>query len=121
MKRFFQAVAILFSVLFAWAGYLQHNDPDALLWYFIYGGAALSCIAFATGKMNFSLSFLMALTYMVGAFFSSPEEFQGVTIGQGAIKNIEQAREALGLLICSTVFMILTLRLYWLRKNSQVE
>lgn len=117
MKRFLQVFAVVFSILFAWAAYLQHNDPDALLWYIIYGGAALSCVAFASGKLNFFLAFLIALAYLVGAFFSWPEEFQGVTIGQGDITNVEQAREALGLLICSTIFLIITLRLYWLRKN----
>lgn len=116
MKVFFAIFAAVFAVLFTWAAYLQNNDPHAFLWYLVYGAAALACVAFIAKKLNFLIAYLIAIAYLIGAFFSWPEQFQGVEIGSGDINNIEHAREALGLLINAAVLTILALRIRWKRK-----
>lgn len=117
MRVFFLIFATVFAILFAWAGYLQNNDPDALLWYLIYGSAALACVCFIFGKLNFLIAYLLATAYIIGAFFSWPDQFQGVAIEDGDIVNVEHAREALGLLINAAVLTILALRMRWKRKQ----
>lgn len=118
MKVFFAIFAAVFAVLLTWAAYLQSNDPDAFLWYLIYGSAALACVSFIAKKLNFMIAYLFAAAYLIGAFFSWPDQFQGVEIGGGDINNIEHAREALGLLISAAVLTILALRIYWKKKQK---
>ena len=111
MKIFFTTLGIIFSVLFIWAAILQHNDPDALQWYAIYGFAALASLLFAFRKLNFLVAVLLCLAYLIGGILSWPETFEGFEIGAGDIVNIERGREACGLLIVSAVFLVYALRI----------
>lgn len=110
MRGFFKVFAGVFAILFALATYVQNNDPDAFLWYLIYGSAALACVSFIFDQLDYRLAFLLALAYLIGVFVSWPTDFQGVSIGGGAIDNIEHAREALGLLINAFVMAVLGFR-----------
>lgn len=111
MKSFFNLFASVFAILFAWAAYLQNNDPDAFLWYLIYGAAALACVSFIIKKLHFALALLLALAYLAGAIYNWPQHFEGVSIGSGKIENIERGRESLGLLINAAVLGILAWRI----------
>ncbi|GAB3811307.1 hypothetical protein GCM10028895_01340 [Pontibacter rugosus] len=55
------------------------------------------------------------MLYTAGAILAWPERFEGIYIGGGDIKNIEEAREALGLLLCATTFT----GLFFLEKYQQ--
>ncbi len=111
MKYVFKILALVFALLFIWAAYVQQNDPDALLWYAIYGVAALTSILFALGRLNFMTSAVLCVVYLVGTFLLWPDKFEGFTIGEGDIVNIERGREACGLLIVSVVLLIFALRI----------
>ncbi len=111
MKTFFKVLALVFALLFAWAAFVQHNDPDALLWYGIYGLATLASILFLSGRLNFVLAIVLAIGYLVGTVMLWPDKFEGVEIGGGDIVNIERAREALGLLIVAVVMLVYALRI----------
>lgn len=118
MNRIFKIIALVFAVLFLWAAYLQYNDPpDAFLWYIIYGFAAIGgAMLFAGGKLNFTFSLLLCLVYLVATVFLWPEKFEGFTIGEGDIVNIERGgREAVGMLIVAGVFLVFSLRLRYER------
>ncbi|WP_031426606.1 transmembrane 220 family protein [Flavimarina sp. Hel_I_48] len=117
MKTFFYCFAAVFAILFGWAAFLQNNDPDAFLWYCIYGSAAVGCVLFIAKKLNFLIAYILAVSYVIGAFLSWPAQFEGVAINGGDIDNIEHAREALGLLINAAVLIILALRIQWLRNK----
>jgi len=110
MTLFFKLFSILFFFLFVWAAFLQWNDPDPYLWYFIYGMASVASLAFYLGKLPALLGVLLFLAYLIGAFFVWPEKFEGVSIGEGAIENIERGRESLGLLLASFVMLVYTVR-----------
>ena len=114
MKTFFKILALFFAILFAWAAILQNNDPDALVWYGIYGLAALSSFLFAMGRLPFLATLVLGLSYLLGGFLSWPETFQGFEIGEGEIENIERGREACGLLIVSVVFWVYALRMRYI-------
>lgn len=111
MNLFFKIFAVVFAILFAWAAYLQNNDPDAFLWYIIYGVACLACVSFLFKKLHYVIALILAFSYLIGIFISWPAKFEGVEIGGGDINNIEHAREALGLLINSAVMGILAWRM----------
>lgn len=118
MKIFFKIFAVIFTVLFLWAAVLQYNDPDALLWYVIYGVAALGSLLFTLGRLNFMAAAFLCVVYLVGGFLSWPETFEGFEIGAGNIVNIERGREACGLLIVSTIFLVYALRIKHKNKGS---
>lgn len=116
MALFFKIFSLLFFFLFAWAAFLQWNDPDPYLWYFIYGMASVASVSFYFRKLPTVLSALLFVTYLIGTFFIWPEKFEGVSVGDGAIENIERGREALGVLIAAFVMLVYTVRSYSIRK-----
>lgn len=111
MKTFFNTIAVIFAMLFAWSAFLQNNDPDALLWYAIYGLAAVGSFVFALGRLNVMVATLLYVAYLIGGLVSWPETFEGFEIGTGDIINIERGREACGLLIVAGVFLVYALRI----------
>ena len=73
MKTFFKILAVIFTILFAWSAYLQYNDPDAQLWYAIYGVATLGSLLFAVGRLPFMAATILCSAYLIGAFVQWPE------------------------------------------------
>nr|WP_299345114.1 transmembrane 220 family protein [Allomuricauda sp.] len=110
MNKFFKILGFVFTILFTYAAVVQYNDPDAVKWYAIYGIAALASLLFALGKLKFLWALLLFGFYVVFAIYSWPDEFEGFTIGQGDIENIERGREAFGLLIAALMMLIYGLR-----------
>ncbi len=115
MKLFFKSFGFVFAALFIWAAIMQYNDPDPYVWYAIYGIAAIVSVAFALNKLSFNLTVLLAFAYLLDGILTWPAKFEGLEIGQGDIKNIEEGREALGLLFCAVIFFIYALRLRFLK------
>lgn len=111
MKLFFKVFALIFACLFIWAAVLQWNDPDALVWYVVYVGAAISSVLFVYGRLTLPMALGFMFAYIAGAVFSWPDQFQGFTIGEGDINNIERGREAFGLLITAAVMLVYALRI----------
>ncbi|KQC29419.1 transmembrane 220 family protein [Flagellimonas eckloniae] len=118
MKLFFKIFGIVFAALFVYAAIVQYNDPDALKWYVYYGVAAFISILFAVDRLKFLWVFVLLLFYGFMAFQTWPEKFEGVTIGEGDIVNIERGREALGLAIVACVMLVYALRLLLKRKSK---
>lgn len=117
MNRLFKIIGVVFAILCLWAAYLQYNDPDAFLWYIIYGLAAIGSLLFAYGKLNFMFSIILSFIYLLATVFLWPDQFEGFTIGEGDIENIERGREAVGMLIVAVVFLIFSLRLRFQKNN----
>lgn len=110
MKNFFKIFALIMTVLFIVAAYVQWNDPDAVLWYFIYGIAALASVMFFYGRLSFIVALILGLLYIAGTVVLWPEKWEGLTLGSGDVENIERARESLGLLITGIVMLIYAVR-----------
>jgi len=111
MKNLFTAIGTIFTFLFAWAVYVQNNDPDASMWYVIYGLAAFASILFIVNRLTFTVAMILTFLAMVGAYFLWPVKFEGFTIGKGDIENIERGREAWGLIIIAVVMLVYALRI----------
>ncbi|MGJ8738714.1 transmembrane 220 family protein [Zobellia laminariae] len=116
MKSFFKIVGAVFAILFAWAAYLQYNDPDATIWYVIYGLAAFVSVLFVVNRLTFTVVAIFCFLAMIGAYKQWPVQFQGFTIGEGDIENIERGREACGLLIIALVMLVYALRIRFVKK-----
>ncbi|WP_273273673.1 transmembrane 220 family protein [Maribacter polysiphoniae] len=111
MKMCFNVLGWLFVVLFSISAILQYNDPDPFLWMVIYGLAMLVTLGFLFKKVPSLLPFFLGILGLFGFFYVLPEKFEGFVIGGGDIKNIEEAREAFGLLIIAVVMFILAIRI----------
>jgi hypothetical protein len=118
MKQTFRLFSLVFTILFLWAGVLQWNDPDSFVWYFVYGIAAAASVIFLLGRLSQTLAFLLSLAYLLGTVFAWPEKFEGFTIGEGDIVNIEKGREACGLLIVAAVMLVYALRIRYSGKSK---
>ena len=106
MNPLFKFLSLIFAVLFVIAAYVQWNDPDATLWYFIYGIAALASVLFFLNKLHFVIALVLAVLYILGTIALWPAKWEGLSVGDGDIDNIEKARESLGLLITGLIMLI---------------
>lgn len=106
MSRVSTFFAYLMTVLFAWAAFVQMNDPDPQIWIPIYGMASLGSVLFLTQKLKSWMALLLAVAYVVGAILYWPNQFEGVDFGEQGMANhnIERGRESLGLAIAALVF-----------------
>ena len=116
MKTLFKILGFIFTALFVYAIAVQYNDPDAVKWYIIYGIAALASLLFAIDKLKFLWALFLFGFYIGFAIFVWPEKFEGVTIGEGDIVNIERGREALGLIIAALLMLVYALRIKYVSK-----
>lgn len=120
MNTLFKALALIFALLFLWSAYVQYNDPDAFQWYLIYGVAALASLLFFFDKLGSMVGIVLSIAYFIYAIVLWPETFEGVTIGEGNIVNIERGREALGMCIVAGTMLLYALRVRYLKKRSEV-
>ncbi|MUH37515.1 hypothetical protein D9O36_16815 [Zobellia amurskyensis] len=121
MKSLLKIVGVIFAILFAWAAYLQYNDPDATTWYIIYGLAALASALFVINRLPFFVAISFFLLAIIGTYSQWPEQFQGFTIGEGDIVNIERGREAGGLLIIAVVMLVYALRIRYEKRIKGLD
>lgn len=110
MKTFFKVFAIVFGILFLVSAALQYNDPDPWIWVTIWALAGLIALGYALNKVPFAIPLVAGIAAVIGFFYTYPEKFEGFEIGQGDIKNIEEGREAYGLLIIAIVMLALAIR-----------
>ena len=120
MSILFKSLGFLFTLLFALGAIVQYNDPDSLLWIIIYGIAALISLLFALGKISFIVSSVAGFIAFIGFSLSYPEKFEGFEIGAGNIKNIEEGREAFGLLIIAAVVWMYAIRGWYIQKKLKI-
>ncbi|NDK55881.1 transmembrane 220 family protein [Pontibacter fetidus] len=99
-------IGIILALLFTSFAALQYNDPDTGIWVAIYLVAAALCVFAAYRRVPFILLGLACAAFVVGAIYMWPEKYEGLEVGGGDIKNIEEAREALGLLLVAAVLFI---------------
>ena len=111
MNSFFKIIAFIFSVLFIWAAILQYNDPDPIMWYSIYGVAAIASLLFAFKMLSLWMALILFFAFLIGADVDWPTQFEGYAIGEGDIKNIEMGRESSGLILCALVMLLYAWRI----------
>ncbi|MDP2340216.1 MAG: transmembrane 220 family protein [Deltaproteobacteria bacterium] len=95
------------AALFALSVYVQHNDPDPVVWMLIYGAACLICVAVVVGKRALvpaavvgvvALIWASTLASSAVAWLRSDHEAVAFTMKTGDAGE-EEARECGGLLL----------------------
>lgn len=112
MNTFFKIFGWLFGVLCLISAFLQYNDPDPLLWILIYVITALVSFGFALGKLRAIVPLLIGVMAILGCWYVFPAKFQGFDLEGGDIKNIEEGREAIGLLLVALIMFVYA---FWIR------
>lgn len=118
MNLFFKIFAILFGILFIVSAALQYNDPDPLAWMMIWGLAGILVLAFVFNRVSYPVLLVAGIAALIGFFYSYPEKFEGFEIGEGDLKNIEEGREAFGLLSIAIVMLVLAIRGFITKKSK---
>ncbi|WP_273567533.1 transmembrane 220 family protein [Maribacter halichondriae] len=120
MGLFFKLFGWLFGILCLTSAVLQYNDPDPMVWILIYLVAAIVSFVFALNKVRAIVPFLFGLMAILGCWYVFPEKFQGFDLEGGDINNIEEGREAIGLLIIALVMFVYAYWIHFSHKNSKV-
>ena len=118
MNLAFKILGYLFSILFLVAAVLQYNDPDALMWIFIWGISAVVSLLFALKKAAYNLTAVIAILALIAGFYVYPSTFEGLGLENGNLKNVERGREAYGLFIIAATMLIYTLRIRYVKMKS---
>lgn len=103
---FKQILPTLLGICFIVFAAMQYNDPDAVVWIAVYLLAAVFSFLVAFNRINQALLVSAFVAYAVGAIYFWPEKWEGIAIGGGDIKNIEEARESLGLALVSLAMLL---------------
>lgn len=101
-----KTIGIILGLLFISFAALQYNDPDTAVWVAIYLVAATLSVLAAYRKVPLLILGVACAAFLIGAVYMWPEKYEGLEVGGGDIKNIEEAREALGLLLIAIVMFI---------------
>lgn len=104
----------ILTILFLLFAAVQYNDPDPLIWMFIYSYASLMCFLAAKGKYykafllaGIVVSFVWSMTLSASILVALNGYGAGPIFSLGMVKNreVEEARESLGLLIVFSVLV----------------
>ncbi|WP_245539627.1 transmembrane 220 family protein [Pontibacter roseus] len=98
-------MAVLGGICFIVFASLQYNDPDPALWIATYLAAAVISFLVVFARVGRVLLLIACIAYAIGAVYFWPERWEGIAIGGGDIRNIEEARESLGLALCSLAML----------------
>jgi hypothetical protein len=91
-------------VLFAFA-LMQLNDPDYLVWIPVYLLPCAMCILAARGRHHTAACLVNCLLYSAGGIWLWPEEFKGLGTMKEMVPQVEQGREALGLIFSAIIWL----------------
>ena len=111
MDTFFRLFGWVFALLCLICLILQYNDPDPLTWMSIYGVAAVVSVAFSLNKIRSIIPLILGFLGILGFIYVFPNHFQGFDLDKGTLKNVEEGREAFGLLILAMVMFVFAIRI----------
>jgi hypothetical protein len=108
----------ILGIIFVSFSIMQLNDPDPLVWVPAYLVPAAASFVFTHKKQNKFIFPLLAMIYLVGSVLLFPPSIQEwihaeekASFGM-KLPLIEEARESMGLLICSLTFFF-----FWIKSS----
>jgi hypothetical protein len=96
-------LALILLLLYGAAAVVQHNDPDPMRWYAVYGLASLLCLMALLGKPQRPVMVLLGLAALVWAATLVP-----TILDVGAYSFNEVEREFGGLVVVGIGMFMLT-------------
>ena len=127
MRIFIKIGSALLGAMFLLAVVVQFNDPDPIPWMLVYGGAVAACAMATTvqsQKWLRTVAGVIGAVALVWALFLLPRVLGQVEPGSlfretgMATLEIEEAREALGLLLVAFWMLVLFIGARVLRTDS---
>lgn len=120
-----RVVSVIMFVLLLLCVVVQYNDPDGLVWMLIYGYGTV-VTAFAVAKRYTVFAAVGAVGYLAGFFYWLPgivveNPTHLLTDLQMGERGVEEAREAIGLLIAAVWMLVLSIVWYRNRSRSLVD
>ncbi len=120
-----RVVSIIMFVLLLLCVIVQFNDPDGLVWMLIYGYGTV-VTAFAVAKRYTVFAVVGVVGYLAGFFYWLPgivveNPTHLLTDLQMGERGVEEAREAIGLLIAAAWMLVLSIVWYRNRSRSLVD
>jgi hypothetical protein len=119
MKGILKWLVFLWMILFALAGIVQWNDPDALVWMLIYAIPCAACMFYFLGRFKVLFGLVSGIVYGLGGILLWPDIYEGIGLEDGNLENFERGREAPGLFIIAGIMLILSLQT-WVAKRSKI-
>lgn len=98
------------AAIFLFFAALQWNDPDPAFWMAIYGITALACASNAFVRMPAVLGVFAVLGSLLYAVYLWPAEYSGLWDTMDGNPGVEEAREAIGMLIVCAAFLYMLWR-----------
>jgi hypothetical protein len=116
-------LALFFAILFVLFALVQINDPDPIIWVPLYLFPAVLCFMVYRGNYPVIGLWIAAIGFLAAGIYWLPPnmsewigmEQEAKSIGMG-VPFIEEAREAMGLLIVA-IAMIVFLVAYYARRR----
>jgi hypothetical protein len=121
MQTFVRVGNAVMGLVFLLAAAVQYNDPDPVPWMLVYGAAMFACVLALLRREHRHVAGLTGAVALVWALILLPRVAGQVAPGEMfreagmATLEIEEAREALGLLIV-VLWMVV---LYVVRRSPQ--
>jgi hypothetical protein len=115
-NKAFNVANIAMLVLFVASAVLQYNDPDPLGWAAIYGLAAVACGLSSARRLPWVFAALVGAAALVWAATFAPRVLGTASPGdlvqsmKAETPQVEESREALGLLIVAAWMTVLAVR-----------
>ncbi len=115
------------GIIFVLFSLVQLNDPDPVFWIAAYLIPATVSFLFTYRKPNQYLLLAFMVIYLIGCIIWFPPSFREWIHAEGEASSIgmklpmiEEARESMGLLICSMTFLFFWLKSKTKRVNSNL-
>ncbi|MCL4691611.1 MAG: hypothetical protein KJ060_03770 [Candidatus Hydrogenedentes bacterium] len=120
-----RVVSVIMLILLLLCVIVQFNDPDGLVWMLIYGYGTV-VTAFAVAKRYTVFAVVGVVGYLAGFFYWLPgivveNPTHLLTDLQMGERGVEEAREAIGLLIAAAWMLVLSIVWYRNRSRSLVD
>lgn len=112
-------LSLFLAIVFIGFALLQINDPDPILWVFIYFTAVYTHFQAYRQRIRLSVTAIFCIAYLLGAIYLFPERFEGFAGKMESRPWVEEARESVGLFICFFTGMYEIGRMWWINRNVE--
>lgn len=121
MKKVRLISSVCIALVFTLFAVVQWNDPDPLRWMIAYMLVACLAVYCIFRPLRSMYTIPLVLCYVVLAIYLWPSEYYGVTMPMSYKKEVELARESMGLMLAALSTALLYFISYKSRTYSRLS